>query len=111
MSTALAYKGRADGVAYTLKRNGIALTAEDMALITKHEFKFNGNYYNSEDHASLFSIDVDSATITIYPGLITDVVATTDRKVEIIVYDASRPQGFVWGTISLKVSGDAVPAT
>ena len=112
-TTITIWKDRDNAAKITLAKSGTTLTADEMAAITKVEIKYNGNYYNSDDHADMFdwTTYADDGQLVINAGTVDlgDNLAT-DRKAELIIYDASNPNGIVWAQFTMIIKQDAVVA-
>ena len=102
------YEGRDNPFSITIKKNGIALSEQDMQAITKIELRIGGAYYNSQDNPDGFERDDITATFKVLPRVLG---LTKGRDiVEVLIYDNGDFQhGFVVEKFILDVSGEAVP--
>ena len=108
--SAVAFVGRDNDFYLVLSKNGVALTAAEMASVTKWELKINEVYYDSDDYPLAFVADNDNSKVRIKPysfGL----SAMPNETVELILYDDEYTNGIVWDQFLLWVRDDAVPAS
>ena len=92
-----------DNVSRLELRTGGAL--QDISTLTKVEIKISGVVYSSADHADAFDWTTEGSNgiLHLALGKISNLVASRDKKAELILYDASNPNGIVWGTIDVKI--------
>jgi len=94
--TLVFYKGYDNPQVLELKTGGVA---QDLAAVSKVEVTFNGNTYDSDTYADAFDWTTDSMELVLRLGLIPGIEVTKDKKSEIVTYDPSNPNGFVWGRV------------
>ncbi len=104
MTTEIIYIGYDNNIELKLLEDGAALTEEKMQAITKIALKYNGNTYDSVSNAEVFdwATRASEAVVVIAMGMISGLVAGRDLGSELIVYDATNPNGIVWGSFSIK---------
>jgi len=109
MASITIWKDRDNPSFIQLLKGGELLTELEMDAITKIEILFNGTYYSSADYAGLFDWTTykSTAKVMITAGMIDMGVVLTDKKAELIVYDASNINGIVWAQISITIKADA----
>ncbi len=85
-----------------LKQDGSAV---DLSTCTKIGLLFAGNYYHSDNWPSAidYTTQATSGIITFDMAAITGIEAGRDRNTELIYYDATNPEGIVWGTFDLRI--------
>jgi hypothetical protein len=102
------YKGRDNTLALQLSSTdelGV-VTYPDLAdSVTKIDLILKGYCYDSTDYPTAFNFatEGDLGILILKLGLITDLQVVKDSAAEIIIYDASNPEGIVWGTLPIKV--------
>lgn len=110
MEQAICYKHRNNTLWVKLYRNGVVLTAVEMAAITKFEILHQGVYYNSVDNPTGFTRDDANGRFKVKPfelGL-----PISKDLVEVILYDAGdNTNGLYWDTFELSIRGDVVVPT
>lgn len=102
------YEGRDNPFSITIKKNGVALSEQDMQAISKLELRVAGSYYNSQDNPDGFERDDTTATFKVLPWALG---LTKGRDiVEVLIYDNGDFQhGFVVEKFILNISGEAIP--
>jgi len=107
MDKAITHYDRDNDFTVTLKKNGTVLTALEMGDITKFEIKYNGEYYNSVDDPTGFTITAATGSVLVKPTALELPISSGDI-VEVIVYTATDTNGRLWEDFTLKVTGKAI---
>lgn len=102
LATEIVYKGRDNTFDKLLKRDGVA---ENLSSVTKVGLLFLGRYIHSNNYPSAFDYVTQKTLgiITFRLGAIATLPTGRDQATELIIYDATNPNGIVWGTFDLEV--------
>lgn len=78
---------------------------QNLSSVTKVGVLFNGNYYHSDNWPDAFDYATQAADgiITFDLASISSIAAGRDTEAEIIIYDATNPQGIIWDTFDLEI--------
>lgn len=102
LATEIVYKSRNNAFDKQLKRGGVVT---DLTSVTKVGILFLGNYYHSDKWPTAFDYTTQKALgiITFKLANIATIAVGKDENTELIIYDATNPNGIVWGTFDLEV--------
>lgn len=75
----------------------------DLSSVTEMSIKFRGTLYDSTTYTSAFDWSLGSGRVDLKLGSIAVIDTGTDSRAELVVVDASNPNGVVWGTIPVRV--------
>jgi hypothetical protein len=102
MATETIYLNRDNKFSLLLKSNDVV---EDLSTVTKVEILHLENYYNSDNFASAFdySTRATGGIIIFDLASIASLEAGRDQNAELIIYDATNPEGIIWGTFDLDI--------
>ena len=103
------WNARNNAIRLELTKDDTVLTQTEIEAITKAEIKFNNTYYDSDTYASSWDLVTYKADgqIEFSFGLL-GLTASTDRKAELIIYDAANTNGIVWTQGKIKVTDEAI---
>jgi hypothetical protein len=106
----LVWTGRDNTIDLLLKADGVARTDLDTS-VTKMVLRYNDVYYSSTEHSGVFDWVTRGSEGIVILSLGHLGLTGSDRKAELIVYDASNTNGIVWDQIYIKVTDEALPTT
>jgi len=107
MSREIGYIGRGNTIRRKLQQDGVDLTEDQQAAVTRVQVLF-GDYCIDTDVVA-DPISYADGVVEFQPGLVTD-VAVGDYEARILAFDAVTPQGYAWGQFALEMRAwDACP--
>lgn len=107
------YLGRDNSITLTLKSGDppVPLTSIEMSAFTNFEIFYLNEYYDSTSNAGLFDWDTLKANGQVIIDLnnADGIAAGHDSNTELIVYSLDYPDGLVWSSFDLTISGELTP--
>jgi len=105
--TETAYIGRANTIKRVLRRQGVDLSEDDRAAVTRVTANFGAFCLDTDVVADPIEYDSEAGTVAMQIGLV-EGIAVGRYDLILTVFDAATPEGFAWGGFRVTVREWAV---